>query len=109
MTVLFGILVFLFAFNAELQLLIIPLEISIQVITILAIFVLIIALVAIIGVGFIAIVVLIIFFHNMESVCHTVVQVFFTIQILQAVNHVPLIAKIVIQAIHAKFVCQALF
>ena len=107
MTDLFGIQVFLGAFIAELPSLITPLEISTQVITIVATFVLIIVPRVILVI--IAIAVLIISFHKMESVCNTVVQVCFTIQILLAVNRVPLIAKIVYQTIHAKFVCQALF
>ena len=111
MTGLLGIKVFLGAFNAELRSMIIFLEISIQVITIVAIVVLIIVLVAIIGV--IAIVVLIISNYIiittiMDFVSRLAVQVFITIQILRAVNHVPLIAEIVFQTIHAKIVCQVL-
>ena len=74
---LFGIQVFFGAFNAELQSLITPLEISIQVMTIVAIFVLIIVPGVVLVIT--AIAALIISNYKMGFVSRLVVQVFFTI------------------------------
>ena len=77
MTDLFGIQVFLGAFNAELPSLITPLEISIQVMTIVAIFVLIIVPGVVLVIT--AIAALIISNYKTGFVSRLVVQVFFTI------------------------------
>ena len=77
MTDLFGIQVFLGAFNVELPSLITPLEISIQVMTIVAIFVLIIVPGVVLVI--IAIAALIISNYKTGFVSRLVVQVFFTI------------------------------